>query len=60
MKMKKSTYIAGAALCSIALASCSLDADQPSAMKGEVIYSSAELANSAVMGLHQSFGETNS
>jgi hypothetical protein len=60
MKMKKSIYIAGAALCSIALASCSLDADQPSAMKGEVIFSSAELANSAVMGLHQSFGETNS
>ena len=60
MKIMKSLYMAGLALCTVSLASCSLDVDQPSAMKGEVIYSSAELANNAVMSLHQSFGETNS
>ena len=60
MNMKKTIYFASVALCSVTLASCSLDTDQPSAMKGDVIYSSAELANTAVMGLHQSFGETNS
>ena len=60
MNMKKTTYIAGVALCAATLASCSLDTEQPSAMEGDVIFSSAELANTAVMGLHQSFGETNS
>ena len=60
MKINKSLYLAGLALCTMSLASCDLEVDQPSAMKGEVIYSTAELANGAVMGIHQSFGETNS
>ena len=60
MKINKSLYLAGLALCTMSLASCNLEVDQPSAMKGEVIFSTAELANGAVMGLHQSFGETNS
>ena len=60
MKIMKSLYLAGLALCTVSLASCNLDVDQPSAMEGSVIYSSAELANGAVMGIHQSFGETNS
>lgn len=60
MKIKKSLYLTGLTLCTISLASCNLDVDQPSAMEGNVIYSSAELANNAVMSIHQSFGETNS
>ena len=60
MKINKSLYLTGLTLCTISLASCSLDVDQPSAMEGSVIYSSAELANNAVMSIHQSFGETNS
>lgn len=60
MKINKSLYLTGLTLCTISLASCNLDVDQPSAMEGSVIYSSAELANNAVMSIHQSFGETNS
>ena len=60
MKIYQSLYLAGLALCTVSLASCSLDVDQPSAMEGKVIYSSPDLANAAVMSLHQSFAETNS
>lgn len=47
-------------MMTLALASCSLDTQNPSAMEGEVIFSTPKLANTVVMGLHQSFGETNS
>jgi hypothetical protein len=60
MKINKSLYLAGFALCTISMASCELEVDQPSAMEGKVIYSSPDLANAAVMSLHQSFAETNS
>ena len=44
------------------MASCSdpLDAPNKSAMSEDVIFSTEVLADAAVMGLHQSFGETNS
>ena len=60
MKIYQSLYLAGLALCTVSLASCSLDVDKPSAMEAKVIYSDPDLANAAVMSIHQSFGETNS
>lgn len=58
--MKKSIILSGVAALTLSLASCSLDTENPSAMEGEVIFSTPLLANKVVMGLHQSFGETNS
>lgn len=58
--MKKALYLSGIAALGLMMSSCSLDTENPSAMQGEVIFSTAELANTAVMGIHQSFGETNS
>lgn len=52
--------------CAIALAfgmiftSCDLDAPSKSAAEGSVVLSIEALAEGAVMGIHQSFGETNS
>ena len=60
MKIYQSLYLAGLALCTVSLASCNLDVDKPSAMEGGVIFTDANLANNAVMSIHQSFGETNS
>lgn len=40
--------------------SCDLDAPSKSAAESPVVFSSYALAESAVMGIHQSFGETNS
>lgn len=58
--MKKLSYLsclfAGAAL----VASCDLDAPNQSTMSEDVVFSTEELADAAVMGLHQSFCETNS
>ena len=60
--MNKNIYFLGIATIGLALASCSdpLDAPNKSAMSEDVIFSTEVLADAAVMGLHQSFGETNS
>ncbi|NCD15494.1 MAG: RagB/SusD family nutrient uptake outer membrane protein, partial [Bacteroidia bacterium] len=42
------------------LSSCDLDAPSQSAAEGSVVLSIEALAEGAVMGIHQSFGETNS
>ena len=57
--MKKIAYISLAAGV-VMLASCDLDAPNQSAMAEDVVFSTEELADAAVMGLNQSFGETNS
>ena len=43
-----------------ALTSCDLDAPSKSSLDSQVIFSTPSLAEAAVMGIHQSFGETNS
>lgn len=60
--MNNNKFISGIAIIGLALASCSdpLDAPNKSAMSEDVIFSTEVLADAAVMGLHQSFGETNS
>ena len=60
--MNNNKFILGIATIGLALASCSdpLDAPNKSAMSEDVIFSTEVLADAAVMGLHQSFGETNS
>ena len=60
--MNKYKFILGIAAVGLTLASCSdpLDAPNKSAMSEDVIFSTEVLADAAVMGLHQSFGETNS
>lgn len=60
--MNKYKYILGIAAVGLTLASCSdpLEAPNKSAMSEDVIFSTEVLADAAVMGLHQSFGETNS
>lgn len=59
--MKKIVYIS---LLSLSLAglmsSCDLEAPSQSALDSSVIFSTPSLAEAAVMGIHQSFGETNS
>lgn len=57
--MKKLAYIT----CLIAgslVTSCDLDAPTKSSMSEDVIFSTEALADAAVMGIHQSFAETNS
>lgn len=57
--MKKLAYIT----CLIAgslVTSCELDAPTKSSMSEDVIFSTEALADAAVMGIHQSFAETNS
>lgn len=58
---KYKIYTAVAAIA-LTVTSCSdaLDAPNKSAMSEDVIFSTEVLADAAVMGLHQSFGETNS
>lgn len=58
--MKKIAYLTSLALAGTLMTSCELDAPNQSTMSEDVIFSTEELANLAVMGLHQSFGETNS
>ena len=60
--MNKYKFMLGIAAVGLTLASCSdpLDAPNKSAMSEDVIFSTETLADAAVMGLHQSFGETNS
>ena len=42
------------------LTSCDLEAPSKSSLDSQVIFSTPSLAEAAVMGIHQSFGETNS
>lgn len=60
--MNNYKFILGIATVGLALTSCSdpLNAPNKSAMSEDVIFSTEVLADAAVMGLHQSFGETNS
>ena len=60
--MNKYKFILGVAAVGLTFASCSepLEAPNKSAMSEDVIFSTETLADAAVMGLHQSFGETNS
>lgn len=59
--MKRYIYIS---LFSVSLmglvSSCDLEAPSKSSMDSSVIFSTPSLAEGAVMGIHQSFGETNS
>lgn len=59
--MKKIVYVTMIALAGI-FASCDdiLDVESKSSMNPSDVYSTEVLANAAVMGIHQSFGETNS
>ena len=57
--MKKSLYISF--LCAATLmSSCDLEAPTQSSITEETVFSTEALADAAVMGIHQSFGETNS
>lgn len=57
--MKKATYLS--LFCAgVMMASCDLDAPTQSSMTEDVVFSTEALADAAVMGIHQSFGETNS
>lgn len=57
--MKKLTYIS-LLVAGTMISSCELDAPTKSSMSEDVIFSTEQLADAAVMGIHQSFGETNS
>ena len=59
--MKKLIYISLRASASL-FASCEdlLDAPSKSSMDETIIFNTEALADAAVMGIHQSFGETNS
>ena len=60
--MNKYKYLLGFIALGGIMTSCSdaLDAPNKSSMSEDVIFSTEILADAAVMGLHQSFGETNS
>lgn len=59
--MKKLIYISLISLSIIGgFTSCDLEAPSKSALDAQVIFSTPSLAEAAVMGIHQSFGETNS
>lgn len=59
--MKKNIYKSLAALfLAILVTSCDLDTPTGSATDESVVFSTPALAEAAVMGIHQSFGETNS
>ena len=47
-------------LLAASLASCDMDAPNKSSLEGDVVGYTYKLAETAVMGIHQSFGETNS
>ncbi|MGN0258102.1 MAG: RagB/SusD family nutrient uptake outer membrane protein [Bacteroides sp.] len=59
--MKKLIYISLLSLSMVGgLTSCDLEAPSKSSLDAQVIFSTPSLAEAAVMGIHQSFGETNS
>lgn len=58
--MKKLFYIPLVALLACGISSCDMEAPSQSSMDSSLIFSQYEMAEAAVMGIHQSFGETNS
>ncbi len=58
--MKKSIYFSFILAATLATTSCDLDAPTKSTIKEDIVFSTEELADAAIMGIHQSFGETNS
>ena len=58
--MKRFIYISIISASLTGLVSCSLDSPTKSSMDSSVIFSTPSLAEGAVMGIHQSFGETDS
>lgn len=60
MKTFKNIFIGVAAMGLFASCSDVLDVENKSSMSEDVIFSTESLANDAIMGIHQSFGETNS
>ena len=59
--MKKLFYISLLSMSMVGgLTSCDLDSPSKSSLDSQVIFSTPSLAEAAVMGIHQSFGETNS
>lgn len=60
--MKKFRYIIGVVAAAFMLSSCEeyLDTPAQSTLDESIIFSTPDLALKAVMGIHQSFGETNS
>ena len=60
MKAFKNIFIGMAAMGLFASCSDVLDVENKSSMSEDVIFSTESLANDAIMGIHQSFGETNS
>ena len=59
--MKKIFNISVLSLAMVgALTSCDMDAPNQSALEPEVVGYTEKLAESAIMAIHQSFGETNS
>jgi hypothetical protein len=59
--MKKYIYISALSLSLVGMmSSCDLDAPSKSTLDSQTVFSTYDLAEQAVMGIHQSFGETNS
>ena len=58
--MKKSIYFSFILAATLATTSCDLDAPTQSSMTEDVVFTTEALADAAVMGIHQSFGETKS
>lgn len=58
--MKKYIYLSAVALGSLMMSSCDMEAPTKSALDAQTIASIYELSEAAVMGINQSFGETNS
>lgn len=58
MNIKKFTYLVSVALC--LLTACDMEAPSKSSLDESLIFSTPSLAEAAVMGIHVSFGETNS
>lgn len=58
--MKKYIYLSALSLSLMGLSSCDLDSPSKSSLDAQTVFSIYDLAEQAVMGIHQSFGETNS
>ena len=58
--MKKLFYRPLLALLACCRSSCDMEAPSQSSLDSSLIFSQYEMAEAAVMGIHQSFGETNS
>lgn len=58
--MKKSIYFSFILAATLATTSCDLEAPTQSSMTEDIVFSTEALADAAVIGIHQSFGETNS